>query len=64
MSQIKVTLRKSTAGTPNVQRLTVQSLGLRRIDSCNVLPDNPAIRGMIHKVRHLVEAEPVEENQG
>lgn len=63
MSRIRVTLKRSVAGRPQVQRRTVQSLGLGRIDSSNVLPDNDAIRGMIRKVSHLVVAEPVEESQ-
>ncbi len=63
MSYLKVVLKRSTAGKPAVQRRTVESLGLGRINSSNILPDNAATRGMVHKVRHLVEAEPVEENQ-
>jgi len=36
-------------------------LGLGKVGSSRVLPDNPAIRGMVRKVHHLVTAEPVAE---
>ena len=40
-----------------VQLATLSSLRLRRIGQTVEVPDTPAIRGMIHKVRHLVEVE-------
>ena len=49
--RLTITLRKSTIGFNK----TVQGLGLRRINHSVDLPDTPATRGMIHKVRHLVE---------
>ena len=52
---LKVTLRKSTIGFNKTQAQTVQGMGLRRINHTVELPDTEAIRGMIHKVRHLVE---------
>ena len=57
--QIKVTLIKSTAGCLKDQQATVKALGLTKIRSSNVLPDNAAIRGMIFKVKHLVVVEEV-----
>lgn len=56
---IKVTLVKSTAGCLKDQQATVAALGLTKIRSTNVLPDNDAIRGMIFKVKHLVVVEEV-----
>ena len=53
--KLKVTLRKSTIGFNKTQAKTVEGLGLRRINHSVELPDTPATRGMIHKVRHLVE---------
>ena len=50
-----VTLRKSTIGFNKTQAKTVEGMGLRRINHSVTLPDTPATRGMIHKVRHLVE---------
>jgi large subunit ribosomal protein L30 len=52
---LKITLRKSTIGFNKTQAKTVQGLGLRRINHSVELADTPATRGMIHKVRHLVE---------
>ena len=40
---------------PVDQKLTLKGLGLRRIRQEVVRPDTPAVRGLIHKVRHLVE---------
>ena len=54
-STLKVTLLKSTIGFNKTQAKTVQGMGLRRIRHSVELPDTPETRGMIHKVRHLVE---------
>ncbi len=53
--QLTITLRKSTIGFNRNQARVVQGMGLRRIGHSVVLPDNDATRGMILKVRHLVE---------
>ena len=55
--RLKVTLVKSTIGFNQKQALVVRSLGLRRIRHTIVVPDTPEVRGMIHKVRHLVTVE-------
>ena len=52
--RVKVTLVKSTIGFDRKQANIVQSMGLRRINHSVELQDTPSIRGMIHKVRHLV----------
>jgi large subunit ribosomal protein L30 len=52
---LKVTLVKSPIGFNEKQARVVQSMGLRRIRHSVELPDTPEHRGMIHKVRHLVE---------
>ena len=54
---VKVTLLRSTVGFNRNQLRVVRSLGLRRIRHSVELKDTPAARGMIHKVRHLVEVE-------
>jgi large subunit ribosomal protein L30 len=46
---------KSGICAPVDQKQTLFGLGLRRIRQEVVRPDNPAVRGQIHKVRHLVE---------
>ncbi len=54
---IKVTLLKSPIGFKSNQGDVVRSLGLRRIRHSVELKDSAEIRGMIHKVRHLVSVE-------
>jgi large subunit ribosomal protein L30 len=55
MSTVRLTQRKSRNGADKRQLATLRSLGLRRIGQTVELSDSPQIRGMIHKVRHLVE---------
>ena len=55
MSTLTITQRKSRNGSDKSQRDTLRSLGLRRIGHSVERPDSPQLRGMIHKVRHLVE---------
>ena len=55
MSALKVTQRKSRNGCDKRQLDTLRSLGLRRINHTVEVSDTPQIRGMLHKVRHLVE---------
>ena len=52
---VTVTLVKSPIGFKNNQATVVKGLGLRRIRHTVELKDTPSVRGMIHKVRHLVE---------
>ena len=54
---VTVTLVKSPTGFNRTQGAVVTGLGLRRVRHTVELKDTPAIRGMIHKVRHLVEVE-------
>ena len=56
---IKVTLVKSGSGRLPKQIKTLKALGLNKINSFNVLPDNKAVRGMIFVVKHLVSVENV-----
>ncbi len=56
---VKVTLVKSPIGRGEKQQRTVQALGLRKIRSSAVLPDNACTRGMIFVVKHLVTVEEV-----
>ena len=53
--KLKVTLVRSPIGFNKTQGITVQGMGLRRIRHTVELPDTPETRGMILKVRHLVE---------
>jgi len=55
--KIRVTQVRSTIGFNRKQRDVVRSLGLRRIRHTIEVPDTPEVRGMIHKIRHLVTVE-------
>lgn len=59
MAKIKITQTKSGVGAPETHRRTLQALGLKHQRSV-VKEDNPAIRGMIFQVRHLVQVNEVE----
>ena len=52
---VKVTLVRSPVGFNRKQAAVVLGLGLRRIRHTVELKDTPGTRGMIHKVRHLVD---------
>jgi large subunit ribosomal protein L30 len=54
---VRVTQRRSRNGCDKSQIDTLRSLGLRRIGHTVEVVDNPQIRGMLHKVRHLVEVQ-------
>ena len=56
MARIAVTWKKSTIGFPRNQRRIIAGLGLRRLNQTVEHQDDPSIRGMVNKVRHLVEA--------
>lgn len=56
---LRITLVRSTIGRPADQGRTVTSLGLRRLHATVERPDNPSIRGMVTKIRHLVKVEEV-----
>ncbi len=54
MATIKATQFKSKNGSDKAQLATLESLGLRRIGQTVEVKDSPEIRGMLHRVRHLV----------
>ena len=55
MSTLTITQRKSRNGSDKRQLDTLRSLGLRRIGHVVEVKDNEQTRGMVHRVRHLVE---------
>lgn len=55
--KLTATLRKSTIGANPSIKATVVSLGFRRMNQTRELPDNPAVRGMLKAVNHLVAVE-------
>lgn len=58
--KLEITLTRSLIGRPEDQRVTVKTLGLRKMHSTVVQEDNAAIRGMINKVSHLVTVKEIE----
>jgi large subunit ribosomal protein L30 len=54
VAKLKITQVRSGIGAPEVHKRTLKALGLKHQRSV-VQEDNPAIRGMIFKVRHLVQ---------
>jgi large subunit ribosomal protein L30 len=59
--KLAITLTRSVIGRPEDQRITVKTLGLRKMHQTVIHNDNPAIRGMINKVAHLVQVKEIEE---
>lgn len=57
--QLKITLVKSTIGAKPLHVKNVEALGLTKVNQTVEHPDNPQTRGMIQKVRHLVEVEEI-----
>ncbi len=58
--KLEITLTRSLIGRPEDQRVTVNTLGLRKMHQTVVQQDNAAIRGMINKVAHLVTVKEIE----
>lgn len=59
--QIEIVWVKSAIGYSERQKATVRALGLRRLGDRVVHQDTPVVRGMIYKVRHLVQVREVSE---
>ena len=57
MGKLRITLVKSPIGYEKDQGATVKALGLRRIRHVVEKEDTPSVRGMVHKVRHLVKVD-------
>lgn len=60
MSKLQITWVKSSIGYAEDQKATIRALGLHRLNETVEQDDTPAIRGMLHKVRHLVRVEPAQ----
>ena len=54
-TKLRITQVRSGVGKPHGQRATLRALGLKHHQDSVVQPDNPAIRGMVFQVKHLVE---------
>lgn len=60
-STLRITLKKSKIGVPKKLRNVLVGLGLNRTQHSVLRKDAPEIRGMIFKVKHLVEVTEVSE---
>ncbi len=60
MGKLKITYKKSSIGFPKDQKATVKALGLGKLNSTVELPDNPAVRGMVTKISHLLAVEEIQ----
>lgn len=58
--ELHIKLIHSPIGRTRRQKRTVQALGLRKLNQVVAQPDNPAVRGMLEKIAHLVEIEEIE----
>lgn len=55
--KIRITQVRSSIGVPPNQKATMRALGLKRIRHSVEQEDNAVIRGMVFKVKHLVDIE-------
>ncbi|MFW5777142.1 MAG: 50S ribosomal protein L30 [Spirochaetota bacterium] len=60
MARLRITLVRSPIGALPKHRQTVRSLGLRKMNQSVEQDDNPAIRGMVRAVGHMVRLEEIE----
>lgn len=60
IKKLRITLKRSPIDYSKKQKITVRTLGLRRMHQTVEHRDTPQIRGMIKKVSHLVEVEEIE----
>jgi large subunit ribosomal protein L30 len=59
-TQLRITWVKSAIGYREDQKRTIRALGLRKLQQTVTQEDNPVIRGMVFKVKHLLRVEEVE----
>ncbi|NLC77757.1 MAG: 50S ribosomal protein L30 [Clostridia bacterium] len=58
--KLKITLKRSLIGRPEVQRRTAKSLGLNKLNASVIQNDTPDIRGKVKQLEHLLAVEEVE----
>ncbi|NQT24166.1 50S ribosomal protein L30 [candidate division KSB1 bacterium] len=59
MGKLKITQIRSTIRRVESQKRTIRALGFRKLHQTVIQPDNPQIRGMVFKVKHLLQVEEV-----
>jgi len=60
MARLRITLVKSPIGSLPKHRQTIRALGLRKMQHAVEKDDNPAIRGMVRKVEHMIRLEEID----
>jgi large subunit ribosomal protein L30 len=63
MKKLRITYKKSMIGYSRDQRETMRALGLRKLNQTVTRPDNPSVRGMLFKVRHLITVEEIPDEE-
>lgn len=58
--QLKITLVRSLIGRKPNQKQTAIALGLRKISKTVIRPNNPAIKGMVRTISHMVRVEEID----
>jgi large subunit ribosomal protein L30 len=61
---LRITLVRSPIGYSVRQKQTVRALGLRKLQQVVEQPDNPAVRGMVNKISHLLRVEEIASPDG
>lgn len=64
MRQLAITWKRSLIGAKEGQRQAIRGLGLRRLGQTVVRADTPTVRGLVDRVRHLVEVRVTGEGEG
>jgi large subunit ribosomal protein L30 len=64
MKMLNITLVRSPIGYPKKVRSILLALGLHKLHSSTIKPDEPSVQGMIRKVGHLLEVVPAGEQEG
>lgn len=54
---LKITQVKSRIGYKKKAKATLDAMGLKKMNQTVELPDNPAIRGMIKKIKYLIKVD-------
>lgn len=60
MSNVRVKLKRSRIGVKKTLKKTLDALGLKKINQVREYKDSPALRGMLFKVKYLIEVENLE----
>ena len=63
MPKLRITMTKSDINFEKTQKRTIKALGLKKPHHTVVQVDNPSVRGMIFKVKHLIKVEEIKDGE-